>query len=83
MPLRDFWTGAATYSHVGITLAVMVLAGFFGGYYLDGKLATKPLLAILGAFIGATGGFVYLIRTLNRLLKEQEESDDRQNAENG
>ena len=74
MPLRDFWTGAATYSHLGVTLAAAVLGGFFLGYWLDGRLSTTPLLAILGAFIGATGGFINLVRTLNRAQRDRDEN---------
>lgn len=64
------------YSHLGMTLAVSVLVGFFVGFWLDGKIGTKPLLAIIGAFIGMTGGFIYLVRTLNRLQKESENGED-------
>ena len=76
MPPREFWVGATAYTHLGITFAIVVLGGFFGGYWLDGKIGTRPLLAIVGAFIGATGGFITLIRTLNRLRKEQEKRSD-------
>ena len=76
MPLKGFWAGAAAYSHLGLTLALLVLAGFFGGYWLDGKIGTRPLLAILGAFLGATAGFINLVRVLNQLQKEDEREAD-------
>jgi len=73
MPRNENWATVGTYSHLGITLAVMVLAFFFGGYWLDGKLGTKPLLSIVGAFIGAAGGFFNLVYTLMRLQKNSED----------
>lgn len=76
MPRNEAWNTIGTYSHLGITLAVLVLICFFGGYWLDGKLGTKPLLAIIGAFIGATGGFINLIHTLNRVQKANEDQTD-------
>jgi len=72
MPLRDVWTGAATYTHLGLTLALSVIGMFFLGWWIDGKLGSRPLLAIIGAFIGAAGGFINLIKTLNRLQEDEE-----------
>ena len=77
MQLRDFWSGAATYSGLGFTMAGAVLAMFFLGYWIDGKLNTRPLLAIVGAFVGMAGGFIKLVQTLNRMQKDRDkESGD-------
>lgn len=46
----------------GLTWALSVLAFLLFGYWLDGKFGTLPWLTILGAFIGAAGGFVSLYR---------------------
>ena len=74
MPLKDLWSGpAATYSGLGFTIAGSVLGMFFLGWWIDGMTGTKPLLAIVGAFIGMAGGFINLVRTLNQLQKEQEQ----------
>ncbi|MDP8229304.1 MAG: AtpZ/AtpI family protein [Candidatus Electryoneaceae bacterium] len=78
MPPRDYWVGATTYTHLGLTFAFVILGGFFGGYWLDGKIGTRPLLAIIGAFIGATGGFVYLIQTLKQMQKDEEDRSDKE-----
>ena len=79
MPKDNTWRNVTAYTHLGLTLAASVLIFFFLGYWVDGKLGTEPLLAIIGAFVGAAGGFINLIRTLNNLQKrsEREEDEDR------
>jgi F0F1-type ATP synthase assembly protein I len=70
--VRQSWAAASTYTHLGFTMAASVLLFFFGGYWLDNKIGTTPLLAITGAFIGAAGGFINLVRTLNKLRRNNE-----------
>jgi len=76
MPEKNLWANAASYTHLGLTLAVSVLVCFFLGYWLDGKIGTRPLLAIAGAFLGATAGFINLVRTLNAMQKKSEREDE-------
>lgn len=47
---------------LGLTWTLSVLLFMGGGWWLDGRLGTTPLLTIVGAFIGAGGGFWYLIQ---------------------
>ncbi|MBC8344190.1 MAG: AtpZ/AtpI family protein [Bacteroidetes bacterium] len=75
MSLGESWSNAANYSHLGITLAIMILLGFFGGNWLDKKLGWEPVFTISGAFLGATGGFLNLIKTLNEMRKKDENSE--------
>lgn len=75
MSQRNLLGGIARYSHLGVTLAGSVLLGFFGGYWLDKKIATAPLFTLLGTFIGATTGFIYLIKTLKQLQRDLEEEE--------
>ncbi len=76
MPSDNSWRNVTAYTHLGLTLAASVLIFFFIGYWLDGKLGTEPLLAIIGAFVGAAGGFINLIRTLNNIQKRSESEED-------
>ncbi|NQT34623.1 AtpZ/AtpI family protein [bacterium] len=76
MPKDNTWHNVTAYTHLGLTLAASVLIFFFLGYWLDGKLGTEPLLALGGAFIGAAGGFINLIRTLTNLQKRSEREED-------
>jgi F0F1-type ATP synthase assembly protein I len=43
---------AAPYLGLGTTLAVTVLAGLGGGYWLDGRLGTRPVFLLLGGALG-------------------------------
>ncbi len=70
---RDSFSSAAQYTHLGLTLMLVVLGGFFGGYWIDNKIGTVPLFAIIGTFIGATAGIVSLVRNLNRIKTELED----------
>lgn len=73
MPPREHWSGATAYTHLGLTLAIVMLGGFFGGYWFDGKIGTTPIFAIIGTFLGGTSGFIYLIRSLKDLQKKRKE----------
>ncbi|HUP19346.1 MAG TPA: AtpZ/AtpI family protein [Gemmatimonadota bacterium] len=46
----------------GLAWALSVLVFLLAGYWLDGRLGTLPWFTILGAFVGAAGGFVSLYR---------------------
>ena len=54
----------ARYSGLGLQLAASVALFLAGGWWLDGKLGTTPLLTILGALTGAAAGFYSLYRHL-------------------
>jgi len=71
----------SAYTHLGLTLALTTLGLFFLGYWLDGKIGSRPLLAIVGAFLGAAGGFINLIRTLNRMQREEEAKKRRESQD--
>lgn len=64
----------ASYSHLGITFAAAILIFLFSGQYLDKKLGTQPYLTLVGAFIGAGGGFYYIIKELNQRSDDEDKS---------
>ena len=49
---------AASYSLIG---AILLLGGL--GYFLDGRLGTRPWLTVAGLFLGIVVGFYELIKT--------------------
>ncbi len=59
-PLRE----AAPYLGIGTSLAVTVLAGIGAGYWVDGRLGTRPLFFFVGAVLGLLGAFVQFYKTV-------------------
>lgn len=69
--LRD----VGRYTGFGLTWALSVLVFLLVGYWLDGVLGTLPWLTILGAFLGAAGGFISLYRGILAAASEERERD--------
>lgn len=61
----------------GLTWALAVLMFLWLGYWLDGRLGTLPWFTILGAFVGAAGGFVSLYRGIIAAAEGDEEAGER------
>ena len=61
------------YSGFGLAWALSVLFFLLIGYWLDGRLGSLPWFTILGAFIGAAGGFVSLYRGISAAAADEEE----------
>jgi F0F1-type ATP synthase assembly protein I len=55
---------AAPYLGLGTTLAVTVLAGLGGGYWLDGRLGTRPLFLLLGGVLGLAAALYHFFRAV-------------------
>lgn len=73
--LRNSAYGAyAIYGAAGIQLAASVVAGLLFGNYLDGKIGTRPWLALLGITLGFIGGIVNLIRIVGWFGKRSDRS---------
>jgi F0F1-type ATP synthase assembly protein I len=71
---RD-WTRAlreaAPFLGLGTTLAVTVLAGLGGGYWLDRRLGTRPVFLLLGGAFGVGVALYHFFRTVAGLDKRQ------------
>jgi ATP synthase protein I len=69
---RD-WTRAlreaAPFLGLGTTLAVTVLAGLGGGYWLDGRLGTRPVFLLLGGALGVGAALYHLLTAVTGLDK--------------
>lgn len=48
----DFLRALAHFSHIGVTMAVLVFIGVFMGKSLDGFFGTSPWLLLLFSFLG-------------------------------
>jgi len=62
---------AAPLLGIGTTLAVTVLAGLGGGYWLDGRLGTRPVFLLLGAVFGLGVAMYQFFKTVAGLNKRQ------------
>ncbi len=58
---------------IGLQLAISVVAFFFVGYWLDGKLGTSPWCSLVGAFLGVAGGLVKFLKEAIALGKKADE----------
>jgi len=61
---------AASYSTVGLELALSVLVGMLGGRWLDGRFATDPVLTFVGLVFGCAAGFRFVYRAATRMRKD-------------
>ena len=55
---------------LGSELVAAVAVGTIFGFILDSWFGTKPWLIIIFFFLGATAGMLNVIRTANRMQKE-------------
>jgi F0F1-type ATP synthase assembly protein I len=62
---------AAPLLGLGTTLAVTVLAGLGGGYWLDGRLGTRPVFVLLGGVVGLGVALYEFFTTAAGLNKRQ------------
>ena len=72
---RDFRTFARVGS-VGIELAVATILGLLGGYWLDGKLGSKPWLTLAGLLLGVAAGFKNLFETARKAQRNSDVDDE-------
>jgi F0F1-type ATP synthase assembly protein I len=54
---------------LGTTLAVTVLAGLGGGYWLDGRLGTRPVFLLVGGVLGLGAALCHFFRVVAGLDK--------------
>jgi ATP synthase protein I len=62
---------AAPYLGLGTALAMTVLAGLGGGYWLDGRLGTRPLFLLLGGTSGLGVALYHFFRQVSERDKRQ------------
>ncbi len=59
------------YLGIGIEFVAAILLCLFVGRWLDGKFGTDPAFMLVGAFVGATAGFVAFIRTAMKMQEKE------------
>jgi F0F1-type ATP synthase assembly protein I len=58
----------------GIQFAAALIAGLFGGQWLDRRFGSAPVFLYVGVALGAIGGMTMLVRLLNRIAHDEEEA---------
>lgn len=59
---KDALKNLALISQIGFSIITPILLGVFIGQFLDKKLGTKGIFAIIFIILGAGGGFVNLFK---------------------
>ncbi|MDE3056672.1 MAG: AtpZ/AtpI family protein [Bacteroidota bacterium] len=62
---------------IGIQLALIVVAMFFVGRWLDGRLNTAPWLMIAGVMVGIAFGLYKFIQTVSEVTRKEEQQSQR------
>ena len=77
--LGEGYRKAGPYMGLGIEFAASVILCFVLGWWIDGKLDTEPIGALIGFLLGTTAAIINLIRSVNRLhdRAKARERDDR------
>jgi hypothetical protein len=72
----------AQHSGHGLTIALSTGLFLLAGWWVDGKLGTRPLFTIAGALLGAAAGFYSLLQHMLFLprQREQEKLEERRRA---
>ena len=65
----------ALFSEIGMVLLVTTLAGVAAGYWLDQRLGTVPIFALIGFTVGFVSGSVACWRLIARFLARMDEED--------
>ena len=58
----------------GVQFAAALVAGLYGGQWLDRRASSAPVFLYLGVAIGAIGGFTALYRQLMAITRDDEEA---------
>jgi hypothetical protein len=58
--LRDL----APYLGLGLEMAVSILAALGAGYWMDGKLGTRPTFFLVGGTVGVAAALYHFLRTV-------------------
>ena len=79
--VKKMWRTALRYSAVGIEMGAAVALGYGGGWWLDGKLGTKPYLSFTGLLFGIAAVFMTLVRVARELNRQSEQDEKNEKNE--
>ncbi len=61
---------------LGWYVAIAIILGIAGGIWLDNRMGTLPLFALIGVLLGSVAAFYGLYRMVEPLFNEDEHTDD-------
>lgn len=70
---RSWGRQLMTLGNVGMMFPVSIALGFLGGWWIDGKLGTRPWLSLLGFALGVGAALRNLIRSVRDLERQEQE----------
>lgn len=74
-------SSASLYAGAGLQFALPLLAGLFGGQWLDRRFGTGPWLMLLGMLLGGGAGFYTMYVKLMAAQRRDEEQQKARKAE--
>ena len=57
---------------IGITLALAIVIGYFGGKWIGGKLGNADIGSYIGFALGTAAGFIEMFRSIARWNRKME-----------
>ena len=76
--MQQDWKGLGGYGTVGLELVLSIVAGSYGGWWLDRKLGISPWLTLMGFGFGVAAGFRAVWRALERANREAEQQEQQE-----
>jgi len=66
---------------IGITLALAIVIGWFGGKWIGGKLGYAEIGSYIGFVLGVAAGFMEMFRSIARWNRKMERMEKQQRDE--
>ena len=70
------WEAALRFIWVGWFIGISILLGVLGGFWLDRKFGTEPILVIAGLILGLAVAFYGVYRMLLPLMRTKKDKED-------
>lgn len=83
---KEYWSYARYANFAisfGITMAISIFLGYFGGDWLDRQLGTRPVFLVVGILLGVALSFKMLLTELTSLQKMENLPGDQDHEKKG
>ena len=70
------WVAALRLLGVGFFIGGAIVLGVLGGLWLDDRLGTRPVLTLVGLFVGLTIAFIGVYEMLLPLIRNVDNKED-------